>query len=98
MHTIYSSVVAGLLVVALSVTGAACKKEPVAMTPDPRRDAKSEQSRKIAETTQKLVAARVNGIDVNMRELIREMNLVAQKDTARDEKTAIISTKIKART
>jgi len=93
MNTLHSSVVAGVLMVTLSVAGAACKKEPVAVTPDPQRDAKREQGKKIAEATQKLFAARVNGVDVNMRELIREMNLVAQKYTVQDEKTAMVSTK-----
>ena len=93
MNTLYSSVVAGLLMVTLSVTNAACKKEPVAKTPDPQRAAKSEQNRKIATATQKLVAATVNGVAVNMRELIREMNLIVQKHTVPDEKAAMISTK-----
>lgn len=93
MNTLSSSVVAGLLMAMLSATGAACKKEPVAAAPDAQRDAKRGQSRQIAEATQKLVAARVNGVDVSMRELIREMNLVSRVSTDLNEQTFPASTK-----
>jgi len=83
---------AGLLLTALVLNEAACTKEPAAVSADPERTAKREQSRKIAEATQNLVVAKVNGVVLNMQELIHEMNIIAREYTGKKEKAILGST------
>jgi hypothetical protein len=74
--TVYAIAV-GLLAAALSLTGLSCKKkEPAAPPPTPEQKAQIEEIKKNVEAAQKVFAAKVNGVEITMHDLVREMNRV----------------------
>lgn len=80
MKKAYFTIFAVLLAAALSLTGLSCTKDQAGAPVALERKAKLEQDKKAAEETRRTVAATVNGVDITMQELIREMNLVARRD------------------
>ena len=91
MKNINFTIMAGLLAAAISLAGASCKKkEQVAAPPppSPEQQAVIEEAKKSAEESKKVFAAQVNGIDIAMYDLVREMNKIAPKYVKGDEKAA----------
>lgn len=82
MKNILYTITAGLLIAAISLAGVSCKKQQQAAAPPPptpEQKAKIEEVKKRAEEAKKVFAAQVNGVDISMQDLLREMNLVAQR-------------------
>lgn len=91
MKNIYFTIMAGLLTVAITLTGSSCKKKEQAEAPpplSPEQQARMEIIKKGAEDAKKVNAAEVNGVEITMLELIREMNKIAPKYVKGDEKAA----------
>lgn len=80
MKKTHITIIAGLLAAVLSLTCLSCTKDQAGAPVAPERQAKIEQDKKAAEETRRTAAATVNGVDITMQELIREMNLIAQRD------------------
>jgi len=80
MKNIYRTIAMCLLAAAISVSGLSCKKkEPAAPPLTPEQKARTEMIKKGAEEAKKVFAAQVNGVEISMYELIREMNKIAPK-------------------
>ncbi len=85
-----------LLVIALSMLGTGCSqeqaprkqaaKEQPKLTPEQAQQ-HVEQVRKSVEQSKKVVVARVNGYDITMHALLREMNIVGPKYVKAGEQT-----------
>jgi hypothetical protein len=82
MKNLYFIIIAVVLIAAISLTGSSCKKEQktVVPPPTPEQKAKIEENKKVAEVTKNLVVAAVNGVDITMQDLVREMNLIAERN------------------
>jgi hypothetical protein len=91
MKNINVTIMAGLLAVAISLSGVSCKKkEQVAAPPppSPEQQAAIEEAKKGVEEARKIDVAEVNGVEITMFELVREMNRIAPKYIKENEKTA----------
>jgi hypothetical protein len=94
MKNIYRTIGVCLLTAAISITILSCKKkEPAAPSPTPGQKAKIEEIKKDVEAAKKDIAAKVNGVEITMHDLVREMNKVAPKYAKGDEKVAPATTK-----
>jgi hypothetical protein len=72
----------GSLIIALSLaTGACRKKEPAALLPSHDQNRETAQLARAAGQARSRIVATVNGVDISMAELIREMNLADQSTT-----------------
>jgi hypothetical protein len=88
MKKIVCAISVGLLVASFSLTSLSCKKkEPAAPPPTPEQKAKIEEIKKDVEAAKKDIAAKVNGVEITMHDLVREMNRVAPKYVKEGEKT-----------
>ncbi len=88
MKIIYP-ITAVVFIAVLSLTVLSCKKkEPVAPPATPEQKAVIEEAKKGVEEAKKVFAAQVNGVNITMHELVREMNKVAPKYLKGDEKAA----------
>ena len=89
MTNIYRTIGVCLLTAAISITILSCKKkEPAAPPPTPEQKARIEETKKSVEAAKKVFAARVNGVEITMLDLVREMNKVAPKYVKGSEKAA----------
>lgn len=80
MKNIYRILGTCLLTAAISVPLSSCKKqEPAAPPPTPEQKAAIEEMKKDAAEARKVYAARVNGSEITMFDLVREMNRVVSK-------------------
>lgn len=81
MKKIVYTITAGLLLAALSLAGLSCKKQQQAAPPPltPEQKVKIEEGKKSAEEAKKVFAAQVNGVDISMQDLVREMNLISSR-------------------
>jgi hypothetical protein len=89
MKKIYFTIMAGLLTAAITLTGSSCKKKEQAEAPPPptpEQRAAIEEAKKSVEESKKVDVAEVNGVEITMHDLIREMNKVAPKYIKGDEK------------
>ena len=94
MKNIYRTIGVCFLTAAISITISSCKKqEPAAPQPTPEQKAKIEEIKKEVEAAKKVFAAKVNGVEITMHDLVREMNKVAPKYVKGDEKVAPATTK-----
>jgi hypothetical protein len=93
MNKIVYTIAVGLLLAAFSLTSLSCKKkEPAAPPPTPEQKAQIEETKKSVEAAKMVVAARVNGIDIAVLDLVREMNRVAPKYSKGNEKESPATT------
>jgi hypothetical protein len=97
MKNIHRTVVVCLLTALILISVSACKKrEPAAPPPTPEQKAAIEEMKKNAEEARKVFAAKVNGVEITMHDLVREMNRVTPKYVKGDEKIpAATAAKIK---
>lgn len=94
MKNIYRTIGVCFLTAAISITISSCKKqEPAAPQPTPEQKAKIEEIKKDVEAAKKVFAAKVNGVEITMHDLVREMNKVAPKYVKGDEKVSTATTK-----
>lgn len=69
-----------LLIATLSVSVSSCSKEQAAQQqPAPAQTALPEETKKDVQAARETEAARVNGVEITMYELVREMNRIAPK-------------------
>lgn len=87
MKKIIRTIVVMLLAVSFSMSGFACKKqEPAPPPPTPEQKAAIEVIKKNSEEAKKVFAAKVNGVEITMYDLVREMNKVSPKYLKEGEK------------
>lgn len=80
MKNMIRTIAVTLLAASFSLFGLACRKqEPAAPPPTPEQKAVMEEIKKGAEEAKKIFAAEVNGVEITMHDLVREMNRVAPK-------------------
>jgi len=88
MKNSYRTLALCMITAAISLTHASCKKEePIAPPPSPEQKAVMEVLKKSAEVAKTVFAAKVNGVEVTMHDLVREMNRIAPKYVKDGEKT-----------
>jgi hypothetical protein len=93
MKNIVYTIAVGLLLAVFSMTGLSCKKkEPAVPPPTPEQKAQIEESKKNVEAAKKVFAAQVNGVEITVLDLVREMNRIAPKYVQGNEKAAPATT------